>query len=58
MEIKHLPVVKIIKELKLWENLKSHVKKNMKGKTLTAPLEKEINSMIDERKDYLKNLRE
>ncbi|KKM01799.1 hypothetical protein LCGC14_1790830 [marine sediment metagenome] len=43
-------------ELKLWENLKSHVKKNMVGKTLTAPIESEINSMVDERKNYIKNL--
>lgn len=40
------------KEIKIWEELKSYVKKNMKGKTLTKPLEKEISFMIKERKAY------
>jgi len=45
-------VDKYKKEIKLWEDLKSYVGKNMKGKTLTKSLEKEINFMIKKRKAY------
>ena len=47
---------KIKEELQIWKDLKDYVKKNMVSKTLTAPLESEINSMIEERGNYLKNL--
>lgn len=52
----------IIKELKdelnLWKDLKKYVMKNMKGKTHTKELEKEVNYMIKERIVYFKNLKE
>ena len=50
------PIKEVKKDLKLWEDLKKYVEKKMKGKTLTKGLEKEINYMIKERKEYLKNL--
>ena len=46
----------IKKEVKLWKNLKDYVRKNMIGKTLTSPVEKEIDFMIKERKSYLRRL--
>ena len=43
-------------ELKLWENLEDYVRKNLIGKTLTSPVEKEIDFLIKERKIYLRRL--
>ena len=44
-------------EIKLWNDLKRHIAKKMKGKTYTKDLEKEVNYMLKERSSYLKRLR-
>jgi len=50
-------IKKLQEERELWENLQKYVEENMRGKTLTKGLEKEIKLMLDERRNYLRNLR-
>lgn len=43
-------------EIKVWQDLEAYVIKNMRGKTLTKDLEKEIKLMASERTEYLRRL--